>query len=240
MGYERPVEMITIRRSSERGHAHHGWLDTRYTFSFADYFDPDHMGFRALRVLNEDRVAPGSGFPEHPHRDMEILTWVLEGELEHADSMGNGSRIRPGELQRMTAGTGVTHSEFNPSETDPLHLLQIWVLPERSGMQPGYEQRAYSEEDRRARLRAIASPDGRDGSIRIGQDLVLYAPVLGPGVQLVHRLAPGRHAWVQVARGGILLDDQPLDQGDGAAVTEQSEVRLTGTEDSDVLLFDLA
>jgi redox-sensitive bicupin YhaK (pirin superfamily) len=231
--------MITVRRSHERGRARLGWLDTRYSFSFADYHDPRFMGFRALRVLNEDRVAPGKGFPEHGHRDMEILTWVLSGELEHRDSLGNGSRIRPGELQRMSAGTGVKHSEFNPS-AEPLHLLQIWILPERDGLAPGYEQRAFPAAERQGALRAIASPDGRDGSLRVHQDVVVYAPRLRAGEELEHELAPSRHAWVQVAAGSVELDGRRLEQGDGAAVSGESALRLVGLEDAELLLFDLA
>jgi redox-sensitive bicupin YhaK (pirin superfamily) len=232
--------MISIRRSHERGRARLGWLDTRYSFSFADYHDPRFMGFRALRVLNEDRVAPGKGFPEHGHRDMEILTWVLSGELEHGDSLGNGSRIRPGELQRMTAGSGVTHSEFNPSPVEPLHLLQIWILPERSGLEPGYEQRAFPAAELEGALRPIASRDGREGSLRVHQDVVVYAARLRAGAPLAHELAPGRHAWVQVAAGAVELDGLRLGAGDGAAASGERALRLVGLEDAELLVFDLA
>ena len=232
--------MISIRRASERGHADHGWLDTRHTFSFADYYDPAHMGFRHLRVINEDRVAPGRGFPAHAHRDMEIVSYVLEGALAHRDSLGNGSVIRPGEVQRMSAGTGVSHSEFNPSETEPLHFLQIWVLPAARGTPPGYEQKAFSPEERQGRFRLIASPDGQDGSLTIGQDVRLFGSLLRPREAAEHSLAPGRHAWVQVARGSLTVDGQTLAAGDGAALSKEGFVRLTGVDDAEVLLFDLA
>jgi hypothetical protein len=231
--------MITVRRSHERGRARLGWLDTRYSFSFADYHDPRFMGFRALRVLNEDRVAPGKGFPEHGHRDMEILTWVLSGELEHRDSLGNGSRIRPGELQRMSAGTGVKHSEFNPS-AEPLHLLQIWILPERDGLAPSYEQRHFPAAERAGRLRLVASRDGRDGSLRVHQDVAVHAALLGPGHAVAHALRPGRHAWLQVARGRCTLNGVALEVGDGAAVSDETSLRLERADDAEVLLFDLA
>jgi redox-sensitive bicupin YhaK (pirin superfamily) len=190
--------MIRVRRASERGHFDHGWLDTFHTFSFARYYDPGHMGFRSLRVINEDRVAPGRGFGTHPHEDMEIVTYVLSGALAHRDSLGTGSTIRPGELQRMTAGTGITHSEFNPSDAEPVHLYQIWLLPEREGLEPSYEQRAFPEDERRNRLRLVASPDGQDGSLSIRQDARLYLATLDGGREASHELAPGRHAWVQV------------------------------------------
>ena len=211
--------MITVRRSSERGHFDHGWLDTRHTFSFADYRDPRHMGFRSLRVLNEDRVRPGQGFATHGHRDMEIVSVVLEGALSHRDSMGNGSVIRPGDVQRMTAGTGVRHSEFNPSPSEPVHFLQIWILPDREGLSPGYEQKHVPPEERRDRLRLLASPDGADGSLTVHQDARIYATALGPGAEVRHRIAPGRHAWVQVTGGALDLNGVPLEAGDGAAVS---------------------
>jgi hypothetical protein len=232
--------MMTRRPSAERGHFDHGWLDTRHSFSFADYRDPAHMGFRALRVINEDRVQPARGFPTHSHRDMEILSWVLDGALEHKDSLGNGSVIRPGDIQRMSAGTGVQHSEFNPSPTEPMRLLQIWILPERSGLEPGYEEKHFTPRERTDRLRLVASRDAREGSVKIHQDLDLYASILPAGKQLQHTLKPGRHAWIQVARGELLLNDTPLGLGDGAAVSDESELELQATADAELLLFDLA
>jgi redox-sensitive bicupin YhaK (pirin superfamily) len=232
--------MITRRPAAERGHADHGWLDARHTFSFAGYHDPAWMGFRALRVLNEDRVLPGRGFSTHPHRDMEILTWVLEGALEHRDSMGNGSVIRPGEMQYMRAGTGVLHSETNPSPTAPVHLLQIWILPEEEGLTPGYDQRAFGAEDLEDRLHLVASGDEGTEAIRIHQDARVHVGRLREGAHLTHALAPGRHAWVQVARGALLLDGVPLGAGDGAAVSEQPTLTLEATAPAEVILFDLA
>lgn len=231
--------MITIRRSQERGHADHGWLNTYHTFSFAQYYDPRHMGFRNLRVINEDRVKPGVGFPTHPHRDMEIISYVLEGALAHRDSMGTGSVIRPGDVQRMSAGTGITHSEFNQSKSDPLHFFQIWILPEREGMTPGYEQKFFPDEEKRGTLRLIASPDGRDGSVTIHQDAKLYATLLDPGEEIVHSLSPGRYAWVQVARGKVLVNGHLLEAGDGAAVSNEELLRLTANDASELLLFEL-
>jgi redox-sensitive bicupin YhaK (pirin superfamily) len=232
--------VIRIRRSDERGLARHGWLESRFTFSFAEYRDPRQMGFRALRVINEDRVQPGQGFGTHAHRDMEILTWVLEGALEHADSLGTRSQIRPGELQRMTAGTGVTHSEYNASREELVHFLQIWILPERADLEPGYQQRAFPREQRQDRLQLAASRDGRDGSVLVHQDAELYLAELAPGQRLAHRLGPGRHAWVQVARGSLRLDGQPLAAGDGAAVSDQHQLELEGSTAGELLLFDLA
>src|SRR5467141_52597 len=232
--------MIDIRKSDERGHANHGWLDSHFTFSFADYFDPEHVQFRTLRVMNDDRVAGGGGFPKHPHRDMEIVTYVLEGALEHKDSMGNGSVIRPGDLQYMSAGTGVAHSEFNASKTDPVHLYQIWMLPEKQGLKPAYDQKNFSEAEKRGKLRLVASPDGRDGSVKIRQDNELYATVLGAGETVKHELKKDRHAYVQVARGSIKLNGTPLKAGDGAAISAEKAVELTGVKDAEVLLFDLA
>ncbi len=231
--------MIDIRRSRERGHAHHGWLDTHYSFSFADYYDPRFMGFRSLRVINDDRVAPGRGFPTHSHRDMEIVTYVLEGALQHRDSLGNGSVIRPGDVQRMSAGTGVSHSEFNPSRGEALHLLQIWILPERNGITPGYEQKTFSDAQKRGKLRLAASPDGRDGSVKIHQDAKIYASVLGAGDRVRHELRPGRHAWVQIANGKVHLNGETLEQGDGAAISSEPKVELAGVEEAEILLFDL-
>src|SRR5947199_8891669 len=212
--------MITKRPSRERGHFDHGWLDTRHTFSFARYHDPRYTSFRDLLVINEDRVQPSRGFPTHSHDNMEIISYVLEGALEHRDSMGNGSVIRPGDVQRMSAGTGVTHSEFNASKTEPVHLLQIWMFPERKGIKPSYEQKAFSEADKRSRLRLVASPDGRDGSVTIHQDNEMYATVLRKGETVRHELKPERHAWVQVARGSVKLNGQELAEGDGAAISE--------------------
>jgi len=232
--------MITVRRSDERGHYDHGWLDTRHTFSFADYHDPRFMGFRSLRVVNEDRVRPGQGFGTHPHRDMEILTYVLEGALAHRDSMGNGSTIHPGEVQRMSAGTGVTHSEFNASQKEAVHFLQIWLLPEQRGLPPGYEQRRFPAEEKRGRVRLVASRDGAEGSVTVHQDARLLAALLGPGEEVHHRLAPGRHAWVQVARGEVELGGRRLSAGDGAALSGEPEVALRGATEAEVLVFDLA
>jgi redox-sensitive bicupin YhaK (pirin superfamily) len=231
--------VISIRPASERGHADHGWLDTRHTFSFASYQDPRYMGFRSLRVINEDRVQPAQGFGTHAHRDMEILTWVLEGALEHRDSMGNGSVIRPGDLQRMSAGTGVTHSEFNPSREAPVHFLQIWLLPRERGLPPGYEQKRFPQEARRGRLRLIAAGDGREGAVTIHQDADVWTALLRPGESVRHALAPGRYAWLHVARGAVSLNGSTLGAGDGAAVSDESELEITGAAGAEVLLFDL-
>jgi quercetin 2,3-dioxygenase len=232
--------MITIRKSQERGHFDHGWLNTYFSFSFADYYDPKHVHFRTLRVLNDDRVAAGAGFPEHPHRDMEIVTYVLEGALEHSDSMGNGSVIRPGDVQYMSAGTGVTHSEFNASKNEPVHLLQIWMFPEKKGFMPAYDQKNFPREDKQGKLRLVASPDGREGSVTIRQDNELYATVLGAGEAVRHELKPERHAYVQVARGSVKLNGTMLGEGDGAAISEEKAIELRGVKDAEVLLFDLA
>ena len=232
--------MIRLRKATDRGHADHGWLDTWHTFSFADYYDPEHMGFRALRVINDDVVAPGRGFGTHPHRDMEIVTYVLEGALAHEDSMGNASTIVPGEVQRMSAGTGVLHSEFNHPRTDRVHLLQIWLLPDRTGIAPSYEQTLFPDEEKRGRLRLVASPDGADGSVMIHQDARLYATLLAPGEEVSHPLAPGRHAWVHVARGKASLNGRPLEAGDGAAISAEERLTLRGDGQAEVLLFDLA
>jgi len=232
--------MLTLRRSGERGHARHGWLESRHTFSFAGYHDAAHMGFRSLRVINEDRVQPGQGFGEHSHRDMEIVTYVIEGALRHGDSLGNGSVIRPGDVQRMSAGTGITHSEQNASQTELVHFLQIWILPERRGLAPSYEERHYSEADRAGRLRLVASRDGREGSVRLHQDVALFAALLSPGEAVTHELAPARHAWLQVVRGEIDVDGVPLASGDGAAVSDERRLTLGSRTKSEVLLFDLA
>jgi redox-sensitive bicupin YhaK (pirin superfamily) len=232
--------MLTIRRAADRGVTRTDWLDSRHTFSFGDYFDPAHHHYRALRVINDDRVAPGAGFGTHPHRDMEILTCVLSGELAHRDSMGHGEVIRPGEWQKMTAGTGIRHSEFNPSATDPVHLLQIWIVPDTKGLTPGYEQKAFPADQKRGRWRVVASPDGRDGSIRVNQDVVLSATVLQPGEAVGYDLAPGRGAWLHVATGAVTVNGQPLSAGDAAAIEGEPRVEVVGTEDGEVLLFDLA
>jgi len=232
--------MMKIRKSDERGHADHGWLDTHFTFSFADYFDPEHVQFRTLRVMNDDRVAGGGGFPTHPHRDMEIVTYVLEGALEHRDSMGNGSVIKPGDVQYMSAGTGVTHSEFNASQTEPVHLYQIWMFPEKKGLKPQYDQKNFTEAEKRGKLRLVASPDGREGSVKIHQDNDLYVTLLGSGESVRHELEADRHAYVQVARGSVKLNGTKLEEGDGAALSEETSIELTGVKDAEVLLFDLA
>ncbi len=232
--------MMQIRRGEERGHFNHGWLDTYHTFSFADYHDPNHMGFRTLRVINQDRLQPGTGFPTHGHRDMEIISYVLAGSLQHRDSMGNGSIIRAGDVQRMTAGTGVTHSEFNASRLEPVHFLQLWIVPERRGLEPGYEQRHYAPEEKQGRLRLIASREGRDGSVRIHQDANIYAALLGPAQGVTYSLPSGRAAWLQVAWGSVALNEHPLKEGDGAAWTGNGELQIVGREASQILLFDLA
>ena len=232
--------MIQIRKSLERGNADHGWLNSYHTFSFADYHDPRFMGFRQLRVINEDRVQPGRGFGTHPHRDMEIISYVLDGALEHKDSLGTGSIIRPGEVQRMSAGTGVTHSEFNHSKSSVVHFLQIWLLPEKEGLPPSYEQREFPPAQRRDQLRLVAARDGRDGAVTIHQDVDLYAALLSPGTSVEHSLRAGRHAWLQVAAGEVTLNGKNLAAGDGAAVSDESSVRIEAIESSEVLLFDLA
>jgi len=232
--------MLTIRKGTDRGHAAHGWLDTYHTFSFGDYYDPREMGFGALRVINEDRVEPGQGFGTHGHRDMEIITYILEGALEHRDSMGNSSVIRPGQVQRMSAGTGVRHSEFNPSRTEAVHLLQIWIEPSVKGVRPSYEERQFPPEAKRGRLRLIASPDGRDGSVVIQQDACVYAALLDGAERLAHRLAPGRRAYVHVVRGSLELNGITLQHGDGAKIADLAEVTLSGGKSAEVLLFDLA
>lgn len=232
--------MITLRKAKDRGHFNFGWLDTYHTFSFGDYYDPRFMGFRSLRVINEDRVEAGRGFPRHPHRDMEIITYVLEGSLEHKDSLGTGSVIRPGDAQRMSAGRGITHSESNHSKDEPVHLLQIWIMPDRQGIAPGYEQKSYEAEEKRARLRLIASPDGRDDSVTIHQDTSLYVALLEPGQEVVHQIGQERHAWVQAARGAVMVNGQLLEAGDGAAVSEEQSLSINGQAPAEILLFDLA
>ncbi|MEG4288164.1 pirin family protein [Microcoleus sp. C2C3] len=232
--------MITVRKSEARGHANHGWLDSYHTFSFAGYYDPNYMNFRSLRVINEDVVSPGRGFGTHGHSDMEIITYVLEGALEHKDSLGTGAVIKPGEVQRMTAGTGIQHSEFNHSQTDPVHLLQIWLLPDTKGLSPSYEQRDFPLAERRGKLRLVAARDARDGAVKVHQDVDLYAAVLDKNSRVSHALGPNRHAWVQVARGSVLLNGLALENGDAAAVSDEAEVVIDAAEDAEFLLFDLA
>jgi redox-sensitive bicupin YhaK (pirin superfamily) len=232
--------MITIRKAQERGHFDLGWLNTYHTFSFDQYHDPKHMGFRSLRVINEDLVQPEHGFPTHGHRDMEIVTYILEGALEHRDSMGNGSIIRRGDAQRMSAGTGVRHSEANPSGDTPVHLLQIWILPEEQNLSPEYEEKKFSDDEKRNHLRLIVSPNGDDGAVRIHQDAKIYASMLDEGQEVGHILANGRSGWLQVAAGSVTLNDVALNQGDGAAFTEESNLRIIASEPAEVLLFDLA
>ena len=232
--------MLRLRRSEERGHADHGWLVSRHTFSFADYHDPRHMGFGSLRVINEDRVAPGKGFHTHGHRDMEILSYVVSGAIAHEDSMGNGSTIRPGDVQRMSAGTGVLHSEFNPSASEPLHFLQIWIVPEARGIAPGYEQRHFAPQERRGRLRLVGSRDGRDASVRIHQDAALYASLLAPGEAVTHRFASGRQGWLQMVKGRLDAGGTALAEGDGLSIRDVGELRVAAAAESEFLLFDLA
>ncbi|MDX2014716.1 MAG: pirin family protein [Myxococcaceae bacterium] len=232
--------MMNIRKAEARGGANHGWLDTKHTFSFANYYDERHMGFRSLRVINEDRVIPGAGFGTHPHRDMEIISYVLEGGLAHKDSMGTGSVIQPGDVQRMSAGTGVFHSEFNASKVDPVHFLQIWLLPDELGVAPGYEQKTFAAADKQGRLKLVASPDGQDGSVRIHSNTRLYAGLFRKGERSELPLSKERHAWVHVARGEVQLNGQTLKAGDGAALSNEGLVKVEGVSDGEVLVFDLA
>lgn len=232
--------MIQVRRSKERGHADHGWLNTRFTFSFADYHDAKFEQFRTLRVMNDDRIAGGGEFGMHPHRDMEIVTYVLQGALKHSDSMGNGSVIGPGDVQYMSAGTGVRHSEANASKTEPVHLYQIWMFPEKQGLKPVYDQKNFSTDEKKGKLRLVVSPDGREGSVKIRQNNELYATVLDPGQSVKHTLKPERYAYVQVARGTVKLNGQELAEGDGAAISNEKALDITGVKDAEVLLFDLA
>lgn len=232
--------MLTIRRSNDRGGGDYGWLNTRHTFSFDQYYDPKWMGFRSLRVINEDIVAPGIGFPTHPHRDMEIITYVLSGELEHKDSLGTGSIILPGDGQRMTAGRGIRHSEFNPSHSDTAHFLQIWIMPEQRGLEPSYEQKSFPESEKRGKFRIIASLDGENGSVKIRQDAKLLVSLLTAEETVTHTLAKDRHAWVQIAKGEVELNGEKLYQGDGAAISNEQKLSIKGEKDSEVLLFDLA
>ena len=232
--------MIRIRKAADRGHFDHGWLDTWHTFSFGEYRDPHHTHFRALRVMNEDRVAPSRGFGTHPHRDMEIVTYVLEGALEHTDSMGNGEVLRPGEFQRMSAGTGITHSEFNPSDAAPVHLYQIWLFPERKGIEPSYEQKRFPDEELHNRLRLVASPDAVEGSLRIHQDARIFLAKLDDGEEILHELGDARHAWLQVLRGSVSLSGHDLATSDGAAVSEERALAIQAKGNAEVMLFDLA
>lgn len=232
--------MITIRRAHDRGRANFGWLDSHHTFSFGEYYDPQHMGFRKLRVINDDRVAPGGGFPTHPHRDMEIVSYVLDGGLQHRDSMGNGSVIRPGDVQRMSAGTGVLHSEYNASTTESAHFLQIWIQPDQRGITPGYEQKRFEAADKRGTLRLVASPDGRDGSVTLHADASIHAGLFDAGESARHPIPSGRHAWVHVARGHVRVNGHELTEGDGLALTDESAVGVEGLADAEVLVFDLA
>jgi quercetin 2,3-dioxygenase len=231
--------MITIRKAHERGHFNHGWLNTYHTFSFDQYYDPRYMGFRVLRVINEDFVNSGRGFPMHGHSDMEIITYILEGALEHEDSMGNGSVIRPGDVQRMSAGTGVRHSEKNPSPTEPVHLLQIWILPHTVGLDPSYEQKAFSEDERANKLRLIASSDGNDGSVQIHQDVNLYASIIDEGNSVTHTTPETRYGWLQVARGAIDVNGERAEQGDGAVIVGESQIEIVSRQSAEILLFDL-
>jgi len=232
--------MIVVRKSAERGYFDYGWLKTYHTFSFADYFDREHMSFGSLRVINEDFVQAGKGFGTHPHRDMEIITYILEGQLAHKDSMGTGSIIKRGDVQRMSAGTGVTHSEFNASQSETVHLLQIWILPKYTGLQPSYEQKYFDAREKQDRLRLVASPDGRDGSVAIHQDASMYAGILSKGKELSHSLANGRRAYAHAARGALEMNGELLETGDGAKITDENKITLATLEDTELLLFDLA
>ncbi|NJO94307.1 MAG: pirin family protein [Hydrococcus sp. RM1_1_31] len=231
--------MIVVRKAEERGHAHHGWLNTYHTFSFANYYDPNYLGFRSLRVINEDRVIAGAGFGTHGHRDMEIITYVLEGAIEHKDSIGNGSIIQPGEVQRMSAGTGILHSEFNPSKKDPVHFLQIWIMPNENGISPSYEQQKFDLQNATGQLQLIAA-NGKNGAVTVHQDMNLYAGILESGDRISYSLKPQRHAWIQVARGAVSINGISLDTSDGAAISEESELTIEATEKAEILLFDLA
>ena len=232
--------MIKVRRANDRGYADHGWLKSHHTFSFANYYDPEHMGFRSLRVMNEDRVAAGRGFGTHSHDNMEIVSYVLDGELEHKDSMGNGEILRPGEFQRISAGTGITHSEFNPSKSKPTHFYQIWMTPDRNGVEPSYDQKTFAESDRQNRWQLVASPDGHDDSLRIHQDARVFLANLEEGHELTYHLAEGRHAWLQVLRGDAELHGKRLATGDAVAVSDESDLRLTTEGTAELMLFDLA
>jgi len=232
--------MLTIRKADERGHADHGWLNSHHTFSFADYYDPQHMGFGPLRVINDDTVAGGGGFPPHGHRDMEIISYVIEGALAHKDSMGNGSVIKPGDVQRMSAGTGVRHSEHNASKTDPVHFLQIWIQPKAAALPAGYEQKFFSEEDKRGVLRLVASPDGADGSVRIQQDVRMYASVIAGEQAVQHTIADGRKGWLHVVTGAVTVNGRALEAGDGLAIEGEESLQVSSESKGEVLLFDMA
>jgi redox-sensitive bicupin YhaK (pirin superfamily) len=232
--------MMHFRDRNTRGRSQTGWLDSRHSFSFADYLDPEHMGFRALRVINEDRVIPGAGFPTHGHRDMEIISYVISGALEHKDSLGTGSVIRPGEVQRMSAGTGIRHSEFNPSKTEAVHFLQIWIIPASTGLPPSYEQKRFDPEQRRNRFLLVGAPDGREGAVTIHQNVLLYVADLDAGTSLAHALPEGRFAWLQVVRGVVELDGGELREGDGVGLAEERAVEITAASDAELMLFDLA
>ena len=231
---------IQVRKGTERGAANHGWLDTHHTFSFADYHDPKHMGFRSLRVINEDRITKGAGFPTHGHRDMEILTYVLEGGIAHEDSMGTGSTIVPGDVQLMSAGTGVTHSEMNASKTDGAHFYQIWIMPDRAGHAPRYQQKQFPLAERAGKLRVVASPDGRDGSVTIHQDAIVASAVLAAGQSVTHTVGEARNAWLQIARGKVLVNGETLVAGDGLAATGAGELAIAAVDAAEILVFDLA
>lgn len=232
--------MITLRPSKERGYANYGWLESNHTFSFANYYDPEHMGFRSLRVINEDRVAPGGGFDTHGHRDMEIITYVLEGALEHKDSIGNGSIINPGEIQKMSAGTGILHSEYNASKSDRVHFLQIWITPNQRGIAPNYQQQKIDLDQASGKFKLIAAPAGKNADVTLTQDAEIYLSVLKPGEQADYELQPGRHVWLQVAKGAINLENFQLNRGDGVAISDQDKISLTAVENAEVLLFDLS
>jgi redox-sensitive bicupin YhaK (pirin superfamily) len=232
--------MLTLRKASERGHANHGWLDSHHTFSFADYYDPRQMGFGPLRVINDDTVAAGGGFPPHGHRDMEIISYVIEGALQHQDNMGNGSVIKPGDVQRMSAGPGVVHAEYNASKSEPVHFLQIWILPERAGLPSGYEQKFFGADEKRGQLRLVASPDGTDGSVRIQQDARMFASILDAKSSVAHTIGRGRKGWLHVVRGTAELNGKPLAEGDGVAIDGEEKLTLSSKNEGEVLLFDMA
>lgn len=232
--------MLTVRKAEDRGHANHGWLDSYHSFSFANYYDPQHMGFRSLRVINEDAIAPAKGFPTHPHRDMEIITYVVSGAVAHKDSIGNTEKVGAGGVQRFSAGTGITHSEFNPSSTKGLHLLQIWLLPEQQGITPSYEQKEFPTATKRGQWRAIANREAADGAVKLHQDAALYATILEPGEQLTYTLQADRHAWVQIVQGEVTLNGTTLDKGDAAAISNETKLAFEASTDAEILLFDLA
>ncbi len=232
--------MLQLRKSKERGYAEHGWLKSYHTFSFAEYYDPNFMGFRSLRVINEDWIDKGAGFPTHGHRDMEIITYVLDGELEHKDSLGSGSVIRHGEVQHMTAGTGIAHSEFNPSRTEPTHLLQIWIMPNKQGLKPSYAEQKVDLDHASGRFQLMVTPDGRDQTIKVNQDMTLSVALLQSGEVFSHSFNPDRYGWLQVAKGNLTLNDLPLEQGDGVAIAKESELKIEADSDAEILLFDMA